>query len=106
VTSNGLNIYVQEDDVCTEFYRNVARSLKPLGFFILSFITPHDQWRPKYTDDLERQGLLFKEVVPVRWSCMRDEHTTRKQLSSAGFKVIEIRYDSQRMFPAVVAQKA
>lgn len=106
VTSNGLNIYVQDDDHCTEFYRNVGKSLKPGGFFILSFITPHDQWQPKDANDLEFQRLLFKEVVPVRWSCVRDEKTTRQQLDRAGFKIVEIRYDSQRMFPAVVAQKA
>jgi len=31
LTSNGLNIYVQDDERCTDFYRNVARALKPGG---------------------------------------------------------------------------
>jgi len=106
LTSNGLNIYVQDDDRCTDFYRNVAAALKPEGIFVVSFITPPDRWEPKSAEDLDYQRFLFKEVVPVKWSCVRDESTTRQQLSSAGFEVVTIRYDSQRMFPAVVARKA
>jgi hypothetical protein len=105
LTSNGLNIYVKDDERCTEFYQNVAAALKPGGKFILSFITPPDQWMPKNQQDLDYQRFLFKEVVPVTWSCVRDEIKTREQLGKAGLEVVTIRYDSQRMFPAVVARK-
>jgi ubiquinone/menaquinone biosynthesis C-methylase UbiE len=105
ITSNGLNIYVQEDDRCTDFYRNVARALKPEGVFILSFIAPPEQWQPTRQSDLDYQRFLFKEVVPVKWSCVRDEEKTRQQLAAAGFDVLEVRYDQQRMFPAVLAKK-
>ena len=105
LTSNGLNIYVQDDDRCTDFYRNVAAALKPDGFFVVSFITPPDQWRPTEAGDLDRQRFLFKEVVPVKWSCVRDEAKTCQQLETAGFEVCSVRYDSQRMFPAVVARR-
>jgi hypothetical protein len=54
---------------------------------------------------LEYQRFLFSEVVPVKWSCVRDEAKTREQLGSAGFEVVSITYDAQRMFPAVVARK-
>ncbi len=105
LTSNGLNIYVPEDDRCTDFYRSVAQALKPDGIFICSFITPPEQWKPKSAEDLEDQRFLFTEVVPVKWSCVREEGKTRAQLSSAGFEVVSVTYDSQRMFPAVVAKK-
>lgn len=105
ITSNGLNIYVQEDDRCTDFYQNVARALKSEGIFVLSFITPSEQWKPINKSDLDYQGFLFKEVVPVKWSCVRDEEKTRQQLAAAGFEVLEVRYDQQRMFPAVLAKK-
>ena len=104
LTSNGLNIYVENDDRCTEFYRNVARALKPGGIFVCSFITPPEQWRPKAAGDLEHQRFLFTQVVPVKWSCVRDEAKTREQLSAAGLEVLSVTYDSQRMFPAVVAK--
>ncbi len=106
LTSNGLNIYVQDDERCTDFYRNVARALKPGGIFVLSFITPPDQWQPREVNDLQRQRVLFADVVPVKWSCVRSEDLTRQQLSLAGFEVLTVRYDSQRMFPAVVARKS
>jgi len=105
ITSNGLNIYVQDDDRCTDLYRSMAQALKPGGIFVFSFITPPEEWQPSNSADLERQRFLFKEVVPVRWSCVRDEGTTRKQLAKAGFDVISVVYDTQRMFPAVVAKK-
>lgn len=105
LTSNGLNIYVQDDDRCTDFYRNVAAALKPDGVFVLSFITPPEQWEPKDSQDLEYQRFLFTEVVPVKWSCVRDERKTREQLGIAGFEVVSVTYDDQRMFPAVVAKK-
>jgi len=105
LTSNGLNIYVQDDERCTDFYRSVAKALKPGGIFILSFITPPDQWQPRDANDLQRQRFLFTEVVPVKWSCFRSESLTRQQLAQAGFEVVTVRYDSQRMFPAVMAKK-
>lgn len=105
LTSNGLNIYVPDDDRCTEFYRNVAEALKPGGVFVFSFITPPEQWQSHSSNDLDYQRFLFKEVVPVKWSCVRSEDKTREQLSSAGFEVVTVSYDTQRMFPAVVAKK-
>lgn len=105
ITSNGLNIYVEDDDLCTDFYRQVARALRPQGLFVVSFITPPQQWRPSVPSDLERQRLLFQEVVPVRWSCCRDEVMTRRQLAAAGFEVLSVCDDDQRMFPAVLARR-
>ena len=105
LTSNGLNIYVQDDDSCTDFYRQVYQALKANGLFVVSFITPPEQWRPRQQRDLDLQRLLFTQVVPVQWSCVRDERLTRRQLSAAGFKVLKVVDDSQRMFPTVLAQK-
>ena len=105
VTSNGLNIYVEDDIRCTELYRGIARSLRPGGHFLVSFITPPDSWKAHSEEDLARQRLLFTEVVPVKWQCARSESTTREQLRTAGFEVVAVEYDSQRMFPAVLAKK-
>ncbi len=105
ITSNGLNIYVEDDELCTAFYRQVAGALRPEGLFVVSFITPPAQWQPSVPSDLARQRLLFEQVVPVRWSCCRDEQTTRRQLAEAGFEVLSVSYDEQRMFPAVLARR-
>jgi hypothetical protein len=105
ITSNGLNIYVEDDDRCTDLYRSIAQALKPNGAFVFSFITPPEQWHPTKSADLIRQRFLFQEVVPVKWSCVRDENQTREQLGKAGFEVVSVNYDTQGMFPAVVARK-
>lgn len=105
VTSNGLNIYVQEDEQCGALYQSFAASLKPKGFLLVSFITPPATWVPKRRDDLAYQRFLFTEVLPVKWQCVRTEETTRAQLQAAGLEVLTVEYDSQRMFPSVLAQK-
>jgi SAM-dependent methyltransferase len=104
VTSNGLNIYVADDDQCTNLYRSVARALRPGGQFLLSFITPPEGWRPYDATDLARQRTLFAEALAPRWQCFRTEATTREQLRAAGFAVEVVEYDGQRMFPAVLAR--
>lgn len=105
ITSSGLNIYVEDDQLCTDFYRNVWRALKPGGVFILSFLTLPQQWQPYDALDLDYQRHLFTEVVPVKWSCFRDENQTRQQLAAAGFEVVNVSYDTQRIFPSVLARK-
>ena len=105
ITSNGLNIYVEDDQRCEEFYKSIATSLRPNGVFILSFITPPEHWRPYNVEDLAFQRFLFNEALPVKWQSMRDETTTKAQLSKAGFEVLSVVYDNQRMFPAVLAKK-
>ncbi len=106
ITSNGLNIYVQDDQKCTNLYKGFSVSLRNKGFLVMSFITPSSTWIPKNTDDLAFQEFLFTEVVPVKWQCVRTEATTTAQLEEAGFEIISIEYDSQRMFPAILARKA
>ena len=105
ITSNGLNIYVEDDLRCMELYRSISQALRPGGIFIVSFITPPSEWQPHSRDELEFQRFLFTEVVPVKRSCVRDEAKTRQQLRDAGFDVLTVRYDTQRMFPAVVAKR-
>ena len=105
ITSNGLNIYVEDDDRCTDLYRSIAKALKPNGIFVFSFIVPPEQWHPTNSADLIRQRFLFQDVVAVKWSCVRDENKTRDQLDKAGFEVVSVTYDTQGMFPAVLAKK-
>lgn len=105
LTSNGLNIYVQDDDRCVELYRHVCQGLRANGIFLISFITPPQQWQPNQASDLEFQRLLFQRVIQARWNCLRDESQSRQQLQAAGFEVVEVHYDSQRMFPTAVARK-
>lgn len=105
ITSNGLNIYVEDDRRCVALYQSIAAALRPQGLFIMSFITPPDQWRAYNAEDLNFQRFLFREALPVKWQSMRDEKTIKAQLSEAGFEVLSVIYDNQGMFPAVLARK-
>jgi SAM-dependent methyltransferase len=105
ITSNGLNIYVADDAACTSLYSSFYSALRPGGALVTSFITPPTTWQPHSTADLERQRVVFAEAIKAKWQCTRSEEITRAQLSEAGFRVTELVYDSQRMFPTVVAKK-
>jgi SAM-dependent methyltransferase len=111
ITSNGLNIYEKSDERVVELYRQFHKALKPGGRLITSFLTPppalslESTWINYSTDDALKQKILFSEVIGVQWQTFRTETQTRAHLKAAGFKVVEVRYDSQGMFPTVVAEK-
>ena len=105
ITSNGLNIYVEDDSRCEDLYRSFANSLKPGGHLVVSFITPPESWKAYNPEDISLQRFIFTQVLPVKWQCVRTETTTRLQLDSAGFDVVSIVYDGQGMFPSVLARK-
>ena len=106
ITSNGLNIYVENDDRCVALYRSLAGALRPGGHLLISWITPPADWRPHALEDLEQQRRLFSEVVGARWQCVRGEALTRAQLAAAGLETLRVVHDSQRMFPALLARRA
>ena len=101
LTSNGLNIYVKEDSIVTELYKELCKTLKPGGTLITSFLVP-----PRLVSkDAIKQRILFGTIIGVGWQNFRTEDLTRAQLTEAGFIDIEVIYDSQRMFPTVTAKK-
>jgi 2-polyprenyl-3-methyl-5-hydroxy-6-metoxy-1,4-benzoquinol methylase len=106
LSSNGLNIYVENDLDCIALYREFAKSLKKEGYLVMSFITPANEWIPLSNENLDFQRFLFTQVVPVSWQCMRTEDEISAQLQLAGFKILNIIYDRQCMFPSVLAQKS
>ena len=54
---------------------------------------------------MAKQRALFAEIIQVKWNTFRSEALTRSQLETAGFSDLEFIYDSQGMFPTVVAKK-
>lgn len=105
VCSNGLNIYIEDDGLCEAFYQKLADALVPGGHLLISFITPLTEWQPHKPQDLAYQQYLFGKVLTIRWQCFRTELLTRAQLQQAGLEVLAVQYDSQRMFPTVLAYK-
>jgi SAM-dependent methyltransferase len=111
ITSNGLNIYEPDDEKVTAFYQQCSKALKPNGIFITSFITPppaisnESTWVNFNTEDLIKQKAIFNDILQVNWQTFRTEKITCNQLAQAGFEIKEVLYDSQGIFPTVVARK-
>ena len=103
--SNGLNIYIQDDALCQVFYQKLSDGLVAGGHLLISFMTPPTEWHVHDVAALVYQQYLFSEVLTIRWQCFRTEQQTRHQLSQAGLDVLAVHYDSQRMFPTVLARK-
>jgi hypothetical protein len=113
LTSNGLNIYEQDDRKVTQLYKTFYTALKPNGVLVTSFLTPSpwldptSPWEMNIINqsDLLRQKIIYSYIVQPKWQAYRTETKTIEQLKEAGFRDVQIIYDEYKMFPAVLALK-
>jgi len=111
ITSNGLNFYEPDDAKVVELYQSFYGALKKGGILITSFLTPPPQIDPNSTwknfnpADVQKQKAIFRDIMDARWSALRSEELTRSQLETAGFKIREVIYDRQGLFPTLIAEK-
>ncbi|GKW18016.1 hypothetical protein PEC301937_39650 [Pectobacterium carotovorum subsp. carotovorum] len=111
ITSNGLNVYEQDDDKVTELYRVFYSGLKPGGTLITSFMTPPptlSQDSPWINTDpklLALQYVLFSRIIGATWTAFRTHQKTQSQLEQAGFTDIQFINDHMHMYPTVIANK-
>ena len=111
ITSNGLNIYQPDNTKVINLYKEFYKALKVGGTLITSFLTPppslcaESTWENFHMGDVIKQKAIFADIIQVGWQAFRTELQTRQQLESAGFEVLEVIYDSQGMFPTIVARK-
>ncbi len=115
ITSNGLNIYEPDEEKIVALYQQFYKALKPEGILITSFFTPSPKmskdspWKDYVADDVVMQQAIFGDVVQTVWQTKRSVYMTAPQmencLQKAGFKVLEVIYDKQAMFPTIVARK-
>lgn len=104
ITSNGLNVYVEDDDATTALYRSFRRAMRPGGTLVVSAITPPEDWDFTGVDREESRrlrGLML--ICDVMWSHYRSEATTRAELAEAGFEVADVRWDTRRIYPTFLA---
>lgn len=111
LTSNGLNFYVPEDSAVITLYKTFFGALKPGGILITSFLTPpppldpNSKWQLETPSDMQKQMAIFKDLMSAKWTGLRSEALSRKQLEEAGFVIEDVLYDSQGLFPTVIAKK-
>ena len=110
ITSNGLNIYVDNQEHELELYRTFASALKPGGWLITSFLTPppsmdrNSPWQITDRAAAVRQKIIFSDVLNAKWRVFRSEAQMRELLALAGFKVLNLSCDRQKLLPTVVAR--
>lgn len=115
IISNGLTMYVADDQLVLDLYYKFYQSLKPNGALITSFITPppyidpHSSWditdiAPAY---LEIQENVFNKIFNAKWHGYRSTEQTFNLLTQAGFNpnTIKIYPDSNYIFPTVLVIK-
>jgi len=111
ITSNGLNFYEPEETKVTTLYKNFFQALKPGGTLLTSFLTPpptlvaDSPWKNVDPAAALKQKVLFMDILNMRWHAFRTEAQTIAQLEEAGFKIDKLIYDSQGIFPTLLAQK-
>lgn len=104
ITSNGLNIYVEDYQKTTDLYRSFATALKPGGLLLTSFVVPPDLEYIYDKRDLALSQIIFGELLNIKWQNYRTEEETISQLNEAGFDIELLQYDGQRLFPTVLAK--
>lgn len=111
LASNGLNIYEPNDDKIIALYQEFYNALIPGGVLITSFMTPppalspESSWKDFNPADVLIQRALVSDVLQLNHLALRTENQTRQLLEKVGFTVLECIYDSQGMFPTIVAKK-
>lgn len=102
ITSNGLNIYVEDDDRVIELYKEFYKALKPDGILLTSHVVypPHE-----FDDeDFEYANTIFYEILNCNWKS-RSVEACVSQLFAAGFDVISIEFDSRQLYPTFFCKK-
>lgn len=113
ISSNGLNIYEQNEDKVVLLYHQFYKALKIGGKLVTSFLTlppsltTQCEWDMSRVnqEDLLLQKIIFVDIIDAKWQCYRSTEQTYEQLTSVGFDHIEFIYDDAKIFPTVIAMK-
>ena len=111
ITSNGPHIYEPSEERLVELYKNFYEALRPNGYLVTSFIAkppmvdPNSSWKNVDMAHLIKQKAVFADIIQAKWQNSWSELEMRNQLEQAGFEIEKIIYDSQGMFPTVLAIK-
>jgi hypothetical protein len=111
ILSNGLNIYEPNETRLIELYTKFYNALTHDGVLITSFITKspavdaNSPWKNINKADLAKQKALFADIIQAKWQNSLSQEQVIYQLNQAGFTDIKIIYDTQGMFPTVIAKR-
>ena len=107
IASNGLSVYVEDDEKVVALYEQFFKALKPEGTLITSFLSPPQDWDVAHVvqTDALMQKLIFADILDCGWESFRTAERSVEQLKRAGFSSVEVRGDKASIFPTLIAQK-
>ncbi|MTI30649.1 class I SAM-dependent methyltransferase [Xanthovirga aplysinae] len=114
VISNGLNVYVPEDEKVTALYRTFFKSLKKGGVFVTYMLPPPPKLVPRSEwkqldlnyDDFLLEYIVRKDIVRGKFRNFRTDEKTKNQLQEAGFNKIEVIEDKVGIVSLFIAHKS
>lgn len=111
IVSNRLSALESNPQKVAGLFRNFYRALKPGGVFVCSFFTPsplqepdHSPWSNIHEPDMLIEHSIFVDIMNFH-PAARSESDMVSLLEVVGFEVVDLRYDSHKIYPTVVAQK-
>ena len=102
ITSNGLNIYINDDDKVMELYKEFNKALKPNGYLLTSHLVypPHE-----FDDkDYELTKAIFYEIAEAKFQ-PRSVEACVSELFASGFDVLKVEFDSKQLYPTFLCKK-
>jgi len=113
ITSNGLNVYISDPQKILSLYKKFYEILKDDGTLIIGVLThpPYGSSKSEWVldnlpaEDILMEKILFQDVLGCKWRNFRTSDEIYRDFSIAGFKKVEIKFDSCHIFPTVIAVK-
>jgi SAM-dependent methyltransferase len=102
ITSNGLNIYINDDDKVMELYTEFNKALKPGGHLLTSHLVypPHE-----YDDEnYELTKAIFYEIAEAKFN-PRSVEACVSEFFASGFDVLKVEFDSKQLYPTFLCKK-
>lgn len=111
ISSNGLNIYLEDLNQIKEMYKIFFKALKNGGKLVTSYIekspleTGKSTWKIANKEHQRLSTVAYTDVIGVMWANTRSKEEMFSVLKEAGFSNIILDYDTQGIFPTLIAQK-
>lgn len=111
ILSNRLSVLEHDSEKVLELFKKIYNALKPGGSFICSFFTPsplqaqeESSWINVTREDMLLEHTIFVDIMDFH-PAIRHKSEFEKLLKGAGFEVVNVIFDSQHVYPTVVAKK-
>lgn len=112
IISNRLSVLESDSQKVLELFEKYYVALRRKGVFISSFFTPSplhnlhtSPWNDVDANDMLIEHSIFVDIMDFR-PAARSESKMVNLLQKAGFEIVEILYDTHKIYPTIIARKA